>query len=69
MTIWSVLFWPALVDEVHDERAEDAEDEESDEHVVDGTDVVHLKQITAERKRDHIYSYLCFHSLNNALYI
>ena len=38
---------PALVDEVHHQGAEDEEDQQRDEHVVDGADVVHLKQLTA----------------------
>jgi len=36
---------PALVDEVYDHRTEDEEDEQGDEHVVDGPDVVDLKQL------------------------
>lgn len=37
---------PALVDEVHDERVQKEDEENSDEHVVDGPDVADLKQLT-----------------------
>lgn len=37
---------PALVDEVHDERAQKEDEENGDEHVVDGPDVADLKQLT-----------------------
>lgn len=37
---------PSFVDKIHDQRAEDEEDEQGDEHVVDGPYVVHFKQLT-----------------------
>ena len=42
---------PAFVDKIHDQGAEDEEDKQGDEHVVDGPDVVHLKQLTVRSRR------------------
>ena len=42
---------PAFVDKIHDQGAEYEEYEQGDEHVVDGPDVVHLKQLTVGSKR------------------
>lgn len=42
---------PALVDVVHNQRAQKEDQEYSDEHVVDGPDVTDLKQLTDREKR------------------
>lgn len=43
--------WPALVEEVDSQRAQAENEEDGDEHVVDGPDVVDLKQFTDEEER------------------
>lgn len=42
--------WPALVDVVDSQRAHAEDEENGDEHVVDGPDVVDLKQFTDEEE-------------------
>lgn len=44
--VWSSL--PSFVNEIHHQGTEDEENEQSNKHVVDGPDVVHLKQLTGE---------------------
>lgn len=39
---------PSFVKEIYHERTEDEENEQSDKHVIDSPDVVHLEQLTAE---------------------
>lgn len=38
---------PSFINVIYHERAEDEQDEERNEHVVDCSDVVHFKQFTA----------------------
>lgn len=42
---------PAFINEIYHKCTEDEENEEGDKHVVDGPDVVHLKQLTAEKHK------------------
>lgn len=42
---------PAFINEIYHQCTEDKENEQGDKHVVDGTDVVHLKQLTAKGKK------------------
>ena len=46
-----MLNTPALVDVVNSQRAQAEDEEDSDEHVVDGSDVADLKQFTDEKKK------------------
>lgn len=48
----SSLILPAFINEIYHQCTEDKENEESNKHVVDGPDVVHLKQLTA-RNMNH----------------
>lgn len=43
---------PALVDEVHGERAQEEDEQHSDEHVVDGPDVADLKQLAEGQSQE-----------------
>ena len=45
--------WPALVDVVDSQCAQTEDEEYGDEHVVDGPDVVDLKQLTDEEENCH----------------
>lgn len=55
----SRLILPAFINEIYHKCTEDEENEEGDKHVVDGPDVVHLKQLTAEKhKRKWAYVHL-----------
>lgn len=47
---------PAFIYEIYHQSAEDEEDEESNEHVVDGPDVVHFKKLTDEDAGIHLLS-------------
>lgn len=47
---WQLSTLPAFINEIHHQRTEDEQNEHSDEHVVDGPDVINLEQLTAEQK-------------------
>lgn len=46
----AILSLPAFIDEIYNKCAENKENEPSNEHVVDGPDVVDLKQLTVEEQ-------------------
>lgn len=50
------LILPAFINEIYHKCTEDKENEEGNKHVVDGPDVVHFKQLAAEKqKKDNYY--------------
>lgn len=47
--IHSRFLLPAFINEIYHKCTEDKKNEQGDEHVVDGPDVVHLKQLTVRK--------------------
>lgn len=60
---WS--HWPALVDVVHSQRAHAEDEKHCDKHVVDGPDVVDLKEFTGGDEERHLQNIYCFILQNN----
>lgn len=48
--IQGTFILPAFINEIYHKCAKNKENEQGNEHVVDGPDVVHLKQLTAEKQ-------------------
>lgn len=54
MLLFQHVFLPSFINKVYYKCAENEEDEESNEHVVDRPDMVHFKQLTGEEVQMNI---------------
>lgn len=48
----SSLTLPAFINEIYHKGTEDEQNEQRNEHVVDGPDVIHLKKLTVDKQQE-----------------